>query len=295
MLRIYPEYVSYPTTQEELVELMAPYELAGFPGCIGCVDGMHVTFAGYRSGRRFMYADHHQNFSLGFNFTCDYYGRIIHVSDWQPGSMNDKTKIQSDHFQCVVMRTEPLYTRQRSAVRVGYDEHSVIQGVYCLSDDGYHQWSTTVSSFKRPTPGTWAAKWTRWHESLRKEIECCFGRMKKKFRILAVPMTRRNEIDCADIVKVCMCLHNMGFQGTVEANRDVDRRQVDEMDLQHVYGPDFNVNVVTNAPELPQSAEGSPVMSQTRADLTQHFRFQFTALKRIHGLEHDVLDDIARM
>ena len=108
-------------------------------------------------------------------------------------------------------------------------------------------------------------------------------------------MTRRNEIDCADIVKVCMCLHNMGFQGTVEANRDVDRRQVDEMDLQHVYGPDFNVNMVTNAPELPQSAEGSPVMSQTRADLTQHFRFQFTALKRTHGLEHDALDDIARM
>ena len=37
----------------------------------------------------------------------------------------------------------------------------------------------------------------------------------KTFRILAVSMTRHNEIDCADIVKVCTCLHNMGFQGTV--------------------------------------------------------------------------------
>ena len=295
MLRIYPEHVSYPITQEALAELMAPYELAGFPGCIGCVDGMHVSFAGYRSGRRFMFADHHQNFSLGFNFTCDDYGRIIHVSDWMPGSMNDKTKIQSDHFQCVVMRTEPLYTRQRSAVRVGGDAYSAIQGVYCLSDDGYHRWPTTVSAFKRPTPGTWAAKWTRWHESLRKEIECCFGRMKKKFRILAVPMMRRNEIDCANIVKVCACLHNMAFQGTVAADRNVDWRQVDEIDLEHVYGPDFDAEAFTIGPESQRTVQGSPLMSQTRADLTQHFKFQFAALKRTHGLEHEVLGDIERM
>ena len=120
-------------------------------------------------------------------------------------------------------------------------------------------------------------------------------RLKKKFRILTVPMTRRNEIDCANIVKVCTCLYNMGFQGTVAADRDVDWRQVDETDLQHVYGPDFDANMVTTAPELHQNGERSPLMSQTRADLTQHFKFQFTALKRTHGLEHQVLGDIARM
>ena len=46
------------------------------------------------------------------------------------------------------MRTEPLYARQRSAVRVRDDAYSVIQGVYCLSDDGHHQWSTTVSALQ---------------------------------------------------------------------------------------------------------------------------------------------------
>ena len=106
---------------------------------------------------------------------------------------------------------------------------------------------------------------------------------------------RRNEIDCADIVKVCTCLHNMGFQGTVAADRDIDWRQVDEIDLQHVYGPEFDVNTVTNAPELQQNGEKSPLISQTRADPTQHFKFQFAALKRTHGLEHEALGDIARM
>ena len=59
------------------------------------------------------------------------------------------------------------------------------------------------------------------------EGDRCFGRMKKKFRILAVPMMRRNEIDCANIVKVCACLHNVAFQGTVAADRNVDWRQVE--------------------------------------------------------------------
>ena len=81
-----------------------------------------------------------------------------------------------------------------------------------------------------------------------------------------------------DIVKVCVCLHNMGFQGTVAADRGVDWRQVDRMDLQHVQDPDFDINTVTTAPELQQDVQGSPLASQTRADLTQHFKFQFAAL-----------------
>lgn len=119
--------------------------------------------------------------------------------------------------------------------------------------------------------------------------------MKKKFRILAVPMMRRNEIDCANIVKVCACLHNMAFQGTVAADRNIDWRQVDEIDLEHVYGPDFDAEGFTISPESQRTVEGSPLMSQTRADLTQHFKFQFAALKRTHGLEHEVLGDIERM
>ena len=42
-----------------------------------------------------------------------------------------------------------------------------------------------------------------------KEIECVFGIMKKKFAILAHPMTRHYEGDCESVVKVCACLYNM--------------------------------------------------------------------------------------
>ncbi len=71
--------------------------------------------------------------------------------------MNYKTKINDDHFQSVVVREDPLYTQQRSIVRVSDDAFETIHGVYVLSDDGYHRWLTTVSSYKRPMPSSWDA------------------------------------------------------------------------------------------------------------------------------------------
>ena len=287
--REYPNHVRYPQSEEELRQLLWPYEHAGFPGAIGCTDGVHVPYGAYRSGRRYMYADHHGGFSLGFNVTCDYHGRIIYVSEWSAGNTNDKTKINDDHFQSVIMREDPLYTQQRSIVRVSDDAFETIQGVYVLSDDGYHRWPTTVSSIKRPIPSSWDAKWTRWHESLRKEIECVFGIMKKKFAILAHPMTRHHEGDCESVVKVCACLYNMTRPDPCEEFNDW--RRVNAADMHRVYGPNFDVANYAYAPE--PLKHQPPTMHQTRSALTKHFKYHFEALR--NDKEHEVLNEIAQL
>ena len=51
-------------------------------------------------------------------------------------------------------------------------------------------------------------------ESVRKIIERVFGMLKKRFRILRLPMLVQDMSDVEDIVKTCCVLHNMGMQVT---------------------------------------------------------------------------------
>jgi hypothetical protein len=49
-------------------------------------------------------------------------------------------------------------------------------------------------------------------ESVRKIIERVFGMLKKRFRILRLPMLVKDMAEVEDIVKVCCVLHNMCLQ-----------------------------------------------------------------------------------
>ena len=99
----YHEHVQYPTTSDEVAVLMDPWTRAGFPGCIACVDGVHIPWGGYRAGRKYMYVGKEGVPTLGFNVTIDYDGRIIFCSDRQRGSVNDKTAIKFDELNCDVL------------------------------------------------------------------------------------------------------------------------------------------------------------------------------------------------
>ena len=45
--------------------------------------------------------------------------------------------------------------------------------------------------------------------SVRKDVECAFGILKKRFRMLRLPFLVRDGIDIEKIFKTCMIIHNM--------------------------------------------------------------------------------------
>lgn len=116
----YHERVKYPTTSDELAVLMDPWTRAGFPGCIGCVDGVHIPWGGYRAGRKYMYVGKEEVPTLGFNVTIDYDGRIIFCSDRQRGSANDwcarAAAALSNHNHCGPLWPSPVDLRRRRSV-----------------------------------------------------------------------------------------------------------------------------------------------------------------------------------
>ena len=69
------------------------------------------------------------------------------------------------------------YDKEGNVISVWYN------GVYVIVDNGYLAWSCTVP----PISGTHKidkTRWSRWVESMRKDVECTFGILKGRWRIL---------------------------------------------------------------------------------------------------------------
>ena len=52
-------------------------------------------------------------------------------------------------------------------------------------------------------------RWSKWVESVRKNVECFFGRLKMRFRCLLNPIWISNEAQIDDMFISCAILHNM--------------------------------------------------------------------------------------
>ena len=64
-----------------------------------------------------------------------------------------------------------------------------------------------------PYPATTAdAEWSKWVESVRKDVECFFGIVKERFRLLKLPIIFRKKEDIDNIFFTCCTLHNMLHQ-----------------------------------------------------------------------------------
>jgi hypothetical protein len=90
--------------------------------------------------------------------------------------------------------------------RDGQSKHK-IKGAYLLCDGGYHKWRTMQCPVKLASdPDT--VTWSRWVESVRKDIECTFGIVKGRFRILKLPILLQTEADIGNVFLTCCALHN---------------------------------------------------------------------------------------
>jgi len=81
------------------------------------------------------------------------------------------------------------------------------RGAWILVDNGYLNWGVTIPPMKSTTT---KAQWrfSKWLESMRKDVECTFGILKGRWRILKSGI-RLHGTEAADHTwKTCCALHN---------------------------------------------------------------------------------------
>ena len=72
-------------------------------------------------------------------------------------------------------------------------------GVWLLSDNGYHNWSTTIAPSKISTSAD-DLKLSQWIEPMRKDVECTFGILKERWRILKTGIRLKSIISADKIL-----------------------------------------------------------------------------------------------
>jgi len=203
----YDANVWYPTTPEEIAEATEVFTRAGFPGCIASIDGVHFAYEGYASQDRHFFVGKERYPCVGVNVAVDYHGRAMHVSRLHRGGDPDVTMAAEDAF-LESLDVDDVF-RDFEFFLTSPDGRVGVKGVYTIGDNGYPKWRTIVHPFKHPVPGSDTEKWSKDLESLRKNVECFFGRLKRQFMVLANRIGCRDTAEVEKMIKVCICLSNM--------------------------------------------------------------------------------------
>lgn len=200
-----------PSTVEEAQKQSHEYEMAGLPGAIGSMDATHVLHERVQYGMR----QPHLGFKINgtartYNLVVNHRCRILGTTDGHPARWNDKTIVRFGRIAMGLKHGSLLsdfifelydYNASGEVIKVKY------RGPWVLVDNGYHRWSTSIPPFNATTSRK-EIRFSEWLESLRKDVECTFGILKGRWRILKLGI-RIHGLNEADMVwKTCCSLHN---------------------------------------------------------------------------------------
>lgn len=201
----YGDYISRPTGAK-LDSMMAVFIKMGLPGCIGSTDCVHIKWDRCPADWRHYCKGKEGYPTLVYSVTVDHNRRILGISGSNFGSYNDKTLVRYDTYITDVhdgtVHSDVEYDLYIDGVLTKQ------KGVYYLCDGGYHKWSCMINPMKHTTQRE-ERLWSEWVESTRKDVECCFGILKGRFRILKAGIQLQSKEKIDFVFFTCCILHNM--------------------------------------------------------------------------------------
>lgn len=207
-LEMYSIYVHGPRNSEELNSVTSLYAACGFPGCVGSTDCVHIRWeccpsmwsSAFKNGK-------HNYASIAYEMTVDHSKRFQSTTIGHYGTTSDKTIVKFDGFVTEV-RYEKLFTDAVFKLQVANNKWISEKGVYLLVDGGYHKWRIMQCPLKH-TSDEDKSRWSEFAESVRKDVECSFGILKKRYQFLKGAITWHRKSDIDNAVFSCVILHNM--------------------------------------------------------------------------------------
>ena len=203
----YHKHVYLPCGQA-LNNALGVYARLGMPGACCSADGVHVAWNKCRSTQRHLFTGKEGFPTVAWNVSVLHSREIVHIARWMGGSQNDKTMAQHDVFFARLRsatfhpeKTYTLYNRDGTT--------SVHKGLYAIVDNGYHHWMCLMPPFKGVCPDDETSMWSKRLESVRKDAECTFGTVKRRFRILRIPSDQATPEGIDNTFRACCVLHNI--------------------------------------------------------------------------------------
>ncbi|XP_071688126.1 protein ALP1-like [Rutidosis leptorrhynchoides] len=253
------EYLRKPTSSDIAHLYSAHEEKHGFKGMLGSIDYMHWKWKNCPNAWKGQYTSDHQGHpTLVFEAVASYDTWIWHAFFGATGVNNDVNVLnQSSLFDDIKNGNAPF-----APFTVNGIEYT---NGYYLADGIYPDWSTLMKAYSTPTDEP-RAKFKRFQESARKDVERTFGILQGRFHILQMAGRPHTVNKLRRILYRCALLHNMivednGFNiswleeellGTDEANPNYVRNRSRSREVREQEIRDRNIH------------------DQLRNDLTEH-------------------------
>ena len=145
-----------------------------------------------------------------YNATVVHHPKFLNVTPGHPGRWNDKTLVLFDEYVQKIRNGEILDDVKFFLYEKGTDGKPQIcwyHGGWLMTDNGYLPWSVTVPPMKT-TMNLAELRWSKWEESMRKDVECAFAILKGRWLILKGGIRYGDVTDADKIFKTCVALHN---------------------------------------------------------------------------------------
>jgi hypothetical protein len=95
------------------------------------------------------------------------------------------------------------------------------RGVHLICNNGYLHWPSSICPYKGHKCATLEGYFSSNLESMRKDVECTFGILKKRWKILNNGLLFWDICVCENYFVTCCCLHNFRLDLMVQTNLQV--------------------------------------------------------------------------
>ncbi|CAN0143666.1 unnamed protein product, partial [Pylaiella littoralis] len=187
---MFEEHLYLPTgTYQD--EVMDCYRKLGFNTAIGSTDVTHVGWGmcPFTLGRSFTGKE-------GFHRRSRWARHWRHPRVHRCDQRQDDRPLRRSRRDHQELRNNKVYKDREYKLRKADGTEFTRKGCYLIVDNGYREWVTLMASSKYPGDVDDAA-FSKMLESVRKDVECFFGILKGRFRILKLRLAYhcREDID----------------------------------------------------------------------------------------------------
>lgn len=197
-----PTYLREPN-ETDIERIENEFRLAGFPGCIGCLDCSGWRWKNCPKALQGMMTGKEGKPSVRMEVVCSLDLWIWSFQFGLPGSMNDLNILElSDHFSRVLSgKFPPVSPSYKIAGRP-------FSWYYYLTDGIYPPWRIFIQSLSAPSDNKSKTFCTA-QESVRKCVERVFGVLYQRFKLLFVASEYWTVDKMRKIATAAVVLHNM--------------------------------------------------------------------------------------
>jgi Plant transposon protein len=196
----------------------------GVPGCLGCLDCMHVFWRCCPTGWKGQFQGKEKGkASMVLEAVADYSLWFWHASFGTSGSCNDINIF--DRSSLLRSMLDGTMTDELDFDFTIGD--TVFNKLWFLVDGIYPNIACFVKTLSVPL-GNVQKKYVKWQEGKRKAIERAFGVLQQKFQILTRPVELWYKEDIKDVVEACIILHNMMVEVRMSREEQEDKDFYDE-------------------------------------------------------------------